>query len=146
MSLAELDDRIVGPCLAPTSTNGIGQKYRFDEVGSYIMASFVRALVNATHSEATMQVEIEFASTVGAPLSIGLAALTIVLFSFTYMDHTTKKTIAPANILRVGMGLVSIYGAYDFGFGHYKTYDERISRQVRYSNPNAWHDFFQRLL
>jgi len=96
------------------------------------MASFARALVRATRSDSTVRTEIEFASNVGPPLSLGIAALTAVLFSFTYMDPVIKKTTAAGNMLRMGLGLVSIYGAYDFGFGYYKVYDERISRQVCY--------------
>jgi hypothetical protein len=132
------------------STNGSWASNSFDAVGPEIMVSWVRALINASHSESTMRVEREFASKVGTPLFVGLAALVVVFFSFTYTDHVTKKTTGPGNILRIGMGLVSIYGAYDFGFGHYKTYDERLSRQVRYSiiqsNVKARHEFLHRLL
>lgn len=95
------------------------------------MASLSRALINATHSATTLQTEIEFALAIGPPLHLGVGLLAIVLFSLTYLDPVTKKSSVPAHILRSICGLGAIYGFYDFGFGHYVTHDDRISRQVR---------------
>ena len=97
------------------------------------MGLVFRAFVSAVLSDSAMQTELGFASTLGPSLFVALIGLAAVLLSFTYMDPVTKKTTVSANMFRMGMGLVSIYGAYDFGFGHYTTYAERISRQVSYS-------------
>lgn len=95
------------------------------------MSSLTRAIFNATHSESTLETEIEFVLAVGPPLHLGNALLAVVLFSLTYLDPITKKSSPLAHLFRAVCGLGAIYQFYDFGFGHYVTHDDRISRQVR---------------
>jgi hypothetical protein len=95
------------------------------------MTTLVRAALNVSHTDVYLHAARAFVHTVIPPLILGLVALTAVLFSFTYVDPVTKKPTLRASIFRLGMGLVSICSFYDFGFGHFLTYDENVSRQVR---------------
>lgn len=90
-----------------------------------------RAISFALSSDEALDTVKEFALTIAAPFHLGLGSLACILFTSTFVHPGKGTPTLPAKILRVLLAVPALYGFYDFGFGHYTSYDPRFSPGVR---------------